>query len=67
MNTTYRRGALLALATALISGVSVYVAKFGTQAVPDPFVYTTARNVVVGLGLLAGCRRCAAANGGGSA
>jgi drug/metabolite transporter (DMT)-like permease len=53
MNPTLRRGALLALGTALISGVSVYVAKFGTQAVPDPFVYTTARNVVVGLALLA--------------
>jgi drug/metabolite transporter (DMT)-like permease len=43
---------LLAFATALISGVSVYVAKLGTQAVPDPFVYTTARNMVVGLALL---------------
>ena len=50
------RGALLALGTALISGVSVFVSKFGTQAVPDPFVYTTARNLYVGLllvGLLA--------------
>jgi drug/metabolite transporter (DMT)-like permease len=53
MNTTFQRGALLALATALVSGVSVYVAKLGTQAVPDPFVYTTARNLVVGLALLA--------------
>lgn len=48
------RGALLAGATALISGVSVYVAKYGTQAVPDPFVYTTARNACVGLALLIG-------------
>jgi drug/metabolite transporter (DMT)-like permease len=46
--TTLRRGAWLALATSLISGVSVFVAKYGTQAVPDPFVYTTARNAVVG-------------------
>jgi drug/metabolite transporter (DMT)-like permease len=43
------RGALLALGTASISGVSVFVSKFGTQAVPDPFVYTTARNLYVGL------------------
>jgi drug/metabolite transporter (DMT)-like permease len=49
-----RRGIALALLTALISGVSVYVAKLGTQAVPDPFVYTAARNLVVGLGLLVG-------------
>ena len=46
------RGGALALGTALISGVSVYVAKFGTQAVPDPFVYTTARNLYVGALLL---------------
>ena len=48
-------GAALATGTALISGVSVYVSKFGTQAVPDSFVYTTARNLYVGallLGLL---------------
>lgn len=42
-------GGGLALATAVISGISVYVAKFGTQAVPDPFVYTTARNLTVGI------------------
>ena len=51
------RGALLALGTALISGVSVFVSKFGTQAVPDPFVYTTARNLYVGL-LWWACWRC---------
>src|SRR5262249_46489059 len=45
-------GISLALLTALISGVSVYVAKLGTQAVPDPFVYTTARNLTVGVALL---------------
>ena len=48
-----RLGSVLALATAMISGISVYVAKFGTQAVPDPFVYTTARNLTVGFFLLA--------------
>ena len=50
------RGALLALGTAVVSGVAVFVSKFGTQAVPDPFVYTTARNLYVGVllvGLLA--------------
>ena len=53
LNDQVRRGALLALATSIISGVSVYVAKFGQQMVPDPFVYTTARNVFVGSVLLA--------------
>src|SRR5262249_51916502 len=48
-----RSGALLALATGLISGGSVYLPQVGTQAVPDPFVYTTARNAVVGAALLA--------------
>jgi drug/metabolite transporter (DMT)-like permease len=48
-----RRGILLALLAALISGVSVYVAKFGVQAVTDPFLYTAARNLNVGLLLLA--------------
>jgi drug/metabolite transporter (DMT)-like permease len=54
MHSKYRpSGAVLALLTALISGVSVYVAKLGTQVVPDPFVYTTARNLTVGIALLA--------------
>lgn len=48
-----RLGVPLAILTAALSGISVYVAKFGTQAVPDPFVYTTARNLTVGLALLA--------------
>jgi drug/metabolite transporter (DMT)-like permease len=54
VSSTLRTGVFLALGTAMISGVSVYVSKFGTQAVPDPFVYTTARNLYVGLLLLAG-------------
>jgi drug/metabolite transporter (DMT)-like permease len=41
-------GTALALFAAVISGVSVHVAKMGTQVVPDPFVYTTARNLTVG-------------------
>ena len=54
------KGALLALGTAVISGVAVFVSMCGTQAVPDPFVYTTARNLYVGLllvGLLLLTRR----------
>jgi drug/metabolite transporter (DMT)-like permease len=48
-----KRGAYLALATALISGVSVYINSLGVKQVPDPFVFTTAKNLLVGLGLAA--------------
>ena len=44
-----KRGAYLALATAIISGVSIYVNSFGVGRVADPFVFTTAKNVVVAM------------------
>ena len=53
MSNLARRGALLALLTALVSGVSVYVNGFGVRQVADPFVYTTAKNLLVGLALAA--------------
>ena len=53
MNTTRRTGMLLALATAMISGVSVFVNGFGVKAVGNATVYTTAKNVVAALVLLA--------------
>jgi drug/metabolite transporter (DMT)-like permease len=53
MNSTVKKGAYLALITALISGVSVYVNSFGVREVPDPFVFTTAKNLLVGLVLAA--------------
>ena len=53
MNTTVRTGILWALATALVSGVSVYVNKFGVAQVQDPFVYTTVKNSLVAVGFLA--------------
>lgn len=43
-----RTGVYLAVITALVSGVSVYVNSFGVRRVPDPFVFTTAKNLVVG-------------------
>lgn len=48
-----RTGAYLALITAVISGFSVYVNSFGVKHVPDPFVFTTAKNVAVALMLTA--------------
>ena len=53
MNATVRTGAYLALFTALLSGVSVYINSFGVRRVDDPFVFTTAKNLMVGLGLAA--------------
>jgi drug/metabolite transporter (DMT)-like permease len=47
------KGILWALATALISGISVYVNKFGVAQVQDPFIYTTLKNSLVAVGFLA--------------
>ena len=45
----YQKGIKLALLTALISGVSVFVNRFAVKAVGDPLVYTTVKNLGVGL------------------
>lgn len=50
---TVRWGILLALGTALISGVSVYVNGFAVKQLPDPAVYTTLKNGVAALVLIA--------------
>lgn len=47
-------GVGLALATALISGVSVYLNAFGVKQVPDAAVYTTLKNAVAAAILLGG-------------
>ncbi len=47
-------GLWLAAVTALISGVSVFVNSYGVRAVPNPVVYTTAKNLVAALVLLGG-------------
>lgn len=47
-------GALVAGATALVSGVSVFVNSYGVHAVRQPAVYTTAKNVVAAVLLAAG-------------
>ncbi|HYN67584.1 MAG TPA: EamA family transporter [Ornithinibacter sp.] len=53
MNATRRTGILLALATAAISGVSVFVNASGVKAFDSATVYTTAKNVVAALVLVA--------------
>lgn len=52
-STTVRRGVALALGTALISGLAVYLNAFGVRSVPDAAVYTTAKNAVAALILIA--------------
>jgi drug/metabolite transporter (DMT)-like permease len=59
---TAQRGALLALGTAAISGLSIYVNSFGVKLVPDAAVYTTAKNgvaaiILIGLALAFGAGR----------
>ncbi|GAA6525131.1 EamA family transporter [Intrasporangium sp. DVR] len=46
MTRARHRGLLLALATAVVSGVSVYVNSFGVKAISDASTYTTAKNLV---------------------
>lgn len=60
--TALRRGVLLALGTAAISGLSVYVNAYGVKLVADATVYTTAKNgvaavLLVGLALFLGAHR----------
>jgi drug/metabolite transporter (DMT)-like permease len=60
---TVRTGVLLALATALLSGVSIWVNGFAVKQLPDPAVYTTIKNGVAAVllfGLMAATVRPAA-------
>jgi drug/metabolite transporter (DMT)-like permease len=51
--TARAAGIALAFVTAIVSGVSVYVNAHGVSHFDDPTVYTTAKNAVAGLVLLA--------------
>jgi drug/metabolite transporter (DMT)-like permease len=46
-----RTGILLAIATALISGVSVFLNSYAVKALPDPALFTTLKNSVAALAL----------------
>lgn len=52
MNPTRRTGLLLALATAGISGVAVFLNSYGVKAFGDAGAYTTAKNLVAAVVLL---------------
>jgi drug/metabolite transporter (DMT)-like permease len=51
---TVPAGVLLALGTACISGVAIWVNAFGVAQVPDAVLYTTLKNAVAAIVLLAG-------------
>ena len=50
---TLRWGVLLALATAVISGVSIFVNGLAVKQLPDPALYTTLKNAVAAILLVA--------------
>ena len=53
MKLSQRQGIMLAFGAAIVSGISIYVNKFGVAQIRDPFIYTTVKNSVVVVGLLA--------------
>jgi drug/metabolite transporter (DMT)-like permease len=53
MKFSQRQGIMLALGAAIVSGISIYVNKFGVAQVSNPFIYTTLKNSVVVVGFLA--------------
>jgi len=53
MKLSSKRGIMLALGAAIVSGISIYINKFGVAKVSDPFLYPTVKNTVVVIGLLA--------------
>ena len=48
-----KKGIYLALITALLSGVSIFVNKFAVGIVKSPIIFTTTKNLIVGLIILA--------------
>lgn len=54
MSDLRRNGIYIALLAAIISGVSVFINSYGVRRVPDPFVFTTVKNVIVASGLITG-------------
>lgn len=54
MSDLRRNGIYIALLAAIVSGVSVFINSYGVRRVPDPFVFTSLKNIVVASGLIAG-------------
>jgi drug/metabolite transporter (DMT)-like permease len=53
MKLSQRQGIMLAFGAAIVSGISIYVNKFGVAQISNPFIYTTVKNSVVVVGFLA--------------
>ena len=53
MKLSQRQGIMLAFGAAIVSGISIYVNKFGVAQIRNPFIYTTVKNSIVVIGLLA--------------
>jgi drug/metabolite transporter (DMT)-like permease len=53
MKLSQRQGIMLAFGAAIVSGISIYINKFGVAQIKDPFIYTTVKNSAVVIGLLA--------------
>jgi drug/metabolite transporter (DMT)-like permease len=51
MKSITQTGVYLALATAVISGISIYLNKFAVNAVDDALLFTTLKNSLVGTAL----------------
>ncbi|MFC1653841.1 DMT family transporter [Patescibacteria group bacterium] len=51
MNTA--KGIKLALVTALVSGVSIFINKFAVKSITPPLVFTATKNILVGLLIIA--------------
>ena len=60
MNATRRNGLLLALATACVSGLAVFLNSYGVKAFGDPTTYTTAKNVVADIAAMSATSTSAA-------
>jgi len=48
-----RAGILLAAATALISGISIFLNSYAVKALPDPALFTSLKNAVAAIALFA--------------
>ncbi len=52
MSSSLQKGFYLALITAFISGISIFLNKFAVEAVKNPLIFTTTKNVLVGIFIL---------------
>lgn len=49
MGSSLNRGIYFALVAAIVSGFAIFISSFATKVIKEPFVLTTARNVIVAI------------------